>query len=66
MKIIVLPIIVLTALLITGCSTRATPPVVIFTHQVIISPAAADDDLPDKPEMYRVYDRRQAPSPKTE
>jgi hypothetical protein len=65
MKIIMLPIIAL-ALLITGCSTRATPPVVIFTHQVIISPAAADDDLPDKPEMYRVYHRRQAPPPKTE
>jgi hypothetical protein len=65
MKIIMLPIIAL-ALLITGCSTRATPPVVIFTHQVIISPAAADDDLPDKPEMYRVYHQRQAPSPKTE
>lgn len=65
MKIIKPPLIAL-ALLITGCSTRATPPVVIFTHQVIISPAAGDDDLPDKPEMYRVYHRRQAPPPKTE
>jgi len=64
MKIIMLPIIVLTAVLITGCSTRATPPVVIFTHQVIISPATGDDDLPDKPEMYRVYHQRQALPPR--